>query len=51
MRQHNKKSQANSISHILLNMEMKADYAVLEIPTWMTKQLYIIAMSVGMSKH
>jgi hypothetical protein len=33
MGQHNEKSQANSISHILLNMEMKVNYAVLEIPT------------------
>jgi hypothetical protein len=33
MRQHDEKLQVNSVSHILLNMEMKADDAVLGIPT------------------
>jgi hypothetical protein len=33
MRQLDEKSQANNISHILLYTEIKADYAMLEIPT------------------
>jgi hypothetical protein len=43
MRQDNEKSQVNSVSHRLLNMEMKADKAMLGIPTLPLKQIPVQA--------